>query len=274
MSGKLMVHHRLFLALLLLCSGGPLGAQSPENRQKIQWAQTTRFGVPLRPVRSFEPPENGGRLTTGFRLDVELEARTSDKISFLLLLTDDQLYSYLDPDLSSDTGVEVTNPFGLVHPYTSTLETTALELGLQYNWRVGSGDFSLGALAGIGAETYSRTYDIITGLVESRQRLAGVSYNESEIVMQWVTTFRLQYTHWLGRRFALNLGTHFHVSRYLSGGIETSRGLRYAVEYQELEALPVPYNLNYDRSTLMPDPTKYVKNFTRLYLHIGVTPRL
>lgn len=269
-----MIRHRIFMALLLLCCSALLKGQSLDDSRRIQWAQTTRFGVPLLPIRNFEPPENGGRLTTGLRIEMELEARTSDKVSILLLALDEDIYSYLDPALSSDTGVDLLDPFGLVHPYTSNVETTGLELGLQYNVRVGSGDFSLGALSGVGLETYSRTYDIITGLVESRQRLAGVSYNESELVWQWVSTLRFQYTHWLGRRFALNLGTHLHVSQYISGGIETTRGLRYAVEYQELEALPIPYNLNYDRSTLMPNPNKNVKKFTRLYLHIGVTSRL
>ncbi|MEM9930990.1 MAG: hypothetical protein AAF840_14305 [Bacteroidota bacterium] len=267
-----MKYYRIFAVLILLSSGNFLDAQSFRDSEGIQWASTIRFGLPLLPIGDFEPPENGGRINTGFRLDTEFEARVSERISLLALFTDDNIYSYLDPNASSDAGVDLSDPFGLVHPYTSTVELAGLQLGIQYNLRVGNGDFSLGILSGLGAEFYSRTYDIITG-VAARQRLSGISYNESELVQQWVNTFRLQYTHWLGRRFALNLGVHLHTSQYMSGGIETSRGLRYVVEYQEISDMPVPYNLNYDRTTVMPNPTKYVKNFTRLYLHLGVTSR-
>jgi hypothetical protein len=262
----------IFLFLALALCGVELTGQSLEDSREIQWACTVRFGGPLVPISNFEPPQNGGRLTTGFRLEMEWEMRPSDKIGILFVTSDENLTSHLDPNPTSDNQVDLENPFGLVHPYTSKLEMSGVQLGAQFNLRVGSGDISFGAVTGIGVEIYSRIYDIITAS-SSGPRLNGVSYNESEEVIQWISSLRFQYTYWISRRFAISLGGQLHASKYLGGGIETPFGIRYDIDYQEVEGIEIFYNLNYDRSTLTPDPNKYVDLFTRLYLNIGFTSR-
>jgi hypothetical protein len=247
--------------------------QSIEDSRRIQWANTYRYSQPILPINNFEPAENGGRLTSSYRLEIEVEARTSDKLGLLLVVSDDVVRSRLNPDPDSDSAVDLDNPFGIVHPYTSRIETWSLQLGAQYNWRLGAGDLSVGAVTGVGRETYTRVYDLIT-LRNNVYRMNGVSVNESNPVTHWQSSFRLQYTHWISRRFAINAGVQLHTSRYLKGGIETIRGPRYEIEYQEVEGMPVLYNLNYDRTTLTPNPDKYVNSFNRLNFHFGFTSRM
>jgi len=230
-------------------------------------------------VTNFEPLENGSRTTSSWSYNLGYELRTKKNFGWLLSYNEETLTSYKSPE----TADEVPAPFSMVHPYHSSISASYLALGVQYNLRIGSGDLSFGVLAGPGLAVYSRTWDVVNARFFNDKidfdRLSFASYVDmSSSTWRLSGNARLQYTYWISRDLAFSVGAEYNQSNYLGGGVDTVNGLRYELNQREFFpgevntfTTPLLYNVNYDNSTLAPDPSIIIR---QLRFTIGFTGKL
>lgn len=265
----LLIRHLLTGLLLLpfLLSG-----------QGFDAAYTIRYNTGLA-TSNIEPPENGFRQQRAYSTGMELELRRSDHLGWLIGFS----FERIETGKSSVIVGDVVEPFNMIHPYSSQLSSLYLRLGAQYNFRLLEGDLSLGLLAGPGAANYSRDWNVLNILVIEgniiRDNPAFITFtDESAANFRLQAVARLQYTYWFTPALAFSTGLEYNQSHYISGGIETPRGERYEIKDQEFfpggvpgRVMPLIYDINYDRTTLMPDPSPVIHQFQFTF---GITSRL
>ncbi|MEO0732621.1 MAG: hypothetical protein AAFZ52_07290 [Bacteroidota bacterium] len=235
-----------------------------DNSDRVQWANSVRYGQSLFAPPSIEPERNGHREGINQRLEYELEARVNQRWSFLGIIGLDWLRTYQAERILSDPD-DINDPFAMLHPYTSRQQTLFLQFGAQRNWRITkAGDLSIALLAGASLRQYYRAYDFINA------GFNGIVVDKSKNVTDWQATARMQYTHWFSRSFGVQLGWQYLASGYLGGGVETTRGTRYRADMLESAVMRRRYQRNYDRSTLFPDPTV---SLNRPVFFLGITQR-
>lgn len=255
--------------LLLFLLTAPLLAQEEADTRRIQWATAGRFAMPFGSGPTIEPAETGSRLTTNILYEIDYEARFNEHWSAILVTGMDFVWTRRDPT-NTAPGRITDDPEFVTHPFTSTLNTIFLRLGGQYSYRIGRGDFSAALSAGPGFTSYTRSYDYLR-VTGPNLLTSGVAIDEARPTFTLVFSARMQYTHWFARKFALTAGIQGISFRYQSGAVDTPDGPRYQLEYQESAVLPVRYNVNYDITSLTPDP-----RLRKIGLNwfVGVTQRL
>lgn len=254
--------------LLLLLLATPLFAQEEADTRRVQWATAARVGMSFG-QGSIEPPQTGSRLVRNVLVETDYEARFNKHWSAIAVLGGDFVWTYRDPSARAP-GTLTDDPEFISHPFTSRRSLLFLRLGGQYNYRLGKGDLSVAASAGPAFGTYIRHYDYLR-VSGNNLVSAGVVTDESVSTFNLAFSSRVQYTHWFARKFAVSAGFQALSFRYLSGGVDTPNGPRYELGRQESAALPVRYNVNYDITSLTPDPT--LRNFS-LGWFVGITQRL
>lgn len=246
--------------------------------QGFDLAFTYRYNAG-RSINGIEPAENGFRKQTANSFFLEFEFRRNEKIGWLLSFATETIKT----GKSEVTVGDVIAPFNMVHPYSSNLEAIYLQLGAQYNFRILEGDLSIGFMAGPGVAYYRRDWDVLNLLVNDGQittRDPGFTTftDESKATFRLRTAARLQYTYWISPQLAFSTGVEYAQSHYLGGGIETTRGERYEIDTREFLPDGFPsgrqvliYNINYDPTTLMPDPSTVINQFQ---LTLAMTSRI
>lgn len=242
------------ILLFLLLGTTQLNAQLDEDTRRVQWASGGRVGMAFNNT-NVEPAASGSRRTFSYFYEQEFEARISEKWSFLAIFGQDHLQNYREAEPTAPLRLG-NDPNIVDHPYTSELQTTFLRLGGQYNYRIGSGDLSLALTGGIAGTDYTRTYDFVArGSFSRRDQEPGFAVDESRPTFSLTYSARGQYLHWMGRKFAIGAGLQMMGFNYLSGGQETSEGLRFRLGQQGSNGLRARYAVNYDVDSLTVDPT-------------------
>lgn len=254
------------LSLMLMPT---LYGQQKADTRKVHWAQTIRYIDSSLGLENIEPDENGPRDVTSGRIELEIEGRFSQHFS-ALILSGIGAYRTRQETSSLNSSVDLDNPFHLIHPYSSQLETFTLQLGGQYSLQLKQGEVNVAAATGFEWGRYSRIYDYIRELGDGTFRADGLATDSFEAVRGSISTLRVQYTYWFARKFALSMGAQGYARFYQRGGISTSAGERYQPRALESGFMPLRYNLNYDFTTLSPDPSP---NVYRLEFIISITSR-
>ncbi len=246
--------------------------------QGFDAAYSIRYNTGLA-TSKIEPAANGFRQQLAHSTALELELRRSDHLGWLIGF----YFEGIEIGKSSVFVGDAVEPFNMIHPYSSRLSSVYLRLGVQYNFRILEGDLSLGLLAGPGAVNYSRDWNVLNILVIEgniiRDNPAFTTFtDESTATFRLQAAARLQYTYWFTPALAFSAGLEYNQSHYISGGIETLRGERYEIKDQEFfpggapgRVSPLIYNINYDRTTQMPDPSPVIHQFQ---FTLGLTCRL
>ncbi|MEM6770665.1 MAG: hypothetical protein AAF597_08790 [Bacteroidota bacterium] len=261
--------HSCLLLFLLLASAPCLVAQQTmADNRKVQFAYSIRYGEGFSGGPNFEPPQTGQRQLHGFLFEQELEVRFSQKWSALFSLGGANTKTWRSPEAQGNVFVE--DPEFITHPYSSELTGLFVQLGGQYSHRIGSGDLSLALTSGFIWNTYSREYDRIT-LDGQSYVAAGTLRDRTKSATSVLTIARLQYTYWFSRQLAVSIGVQYLSPSYLSGGIDTPRGVRYELDAQGSSRILVPFDVNYDITSLTPDPSVRRNRFNWL---VGFTSRI
>lgn len=252
--------HRVFGLTMFFLLTLSLAAQEDDTK-RIQLATGGRVGLLIN-AYNIEPAGSGSRQAFGYFYEQNLEARLSEKWSLFALTGVETIENYRDAEPSA--GFLTADPNIVNHPYTSKLKTFSIRLGGQYNYRIGSGDLSVALAGGIAGTTYDRTYDFVARETLNRQRsqsAPGVTTDLSDPTFNWTYGARVQYMHWISRKFAVGAGLQAIGYRYFSGGIDTTQGKRFKIGEQESSTLPARYPINYDTDSLTVDPTNRPVSF-------------
>lgn len=246
--------------------------------QGLDWALTYRYN-PGTIIGDIEPTANGPRQQSVYTLSTELELRGSAKFGWIIGFAGE----LIETGKSGDTTDDVLGGFNIIHPYTSQISTAYLRLGTQYNIRILEGDLSIGLFTGPGVGRYRRDWNVLNLLVAddaiiSRDPGFTTLTDESTSTFRIMAAARLQYTYWFTPALAFSAGIEYSQSHYLGGGVETPRGVRYEIDEQGFipggspgRRAPLIYDINYDRTTQMPDPSLVIRQFQ---LTLGITARI
>jgi len=245
--------------------------------QGLDWATTFRYNTGTI-IGDIEPKANGLRHQSVHTLINELELRGNARLGWLIGMAAENIETSKEGNLSGDIG----EPFNIIHPYSSQLSTVYLRLGAQYNLRILEGDLSVGLLVGPGAAVYSRNWDVLNlrvvdGDIITNEPTFTTLTNESTVTSRLQAALRVQYTYWFTPALAFSAGVEYTQSHYLGGGITTFRGERYEIEERRFIPggvipinAPLIYDLNYDQTTLRPDPSRVIH---QIQLTLGITSR-
>ena len=258
---------RAAITVMLLTTCIDLTGQLNDDAHAVQWASGGRIGTVFSRY-NLEPAPTGSRRESNYFFELDLEARFHPRWSVLLLFGRDFLHTWRDPEARAP-GHLTDDPEFITHPYTSLLRTTFLQLGGQYNYRLGASDLSLVLSGGPTLTDYRRNYDLL--ITDNNASTPGFAVDETRSTFGVVGTLRLNYTRWFTRRFAVGLNLQLRGWQYLSGGVDTPRGVRFELNYQESDRMATYYNVNYDITSQTPDPSTRPADFS---WSINLTQRL